>query len=64
VKPNSEILLYQTEDGQTKIEVRMEDETVWFTQRDIRSSEKVFFAISCLKTLFPIPDISNQADPV
>jgi len=29
---NSEILLYQTEDGQTKVEVRMENETVWLTQ--------------------------------
>jgi len=29
---SSEILLYQAEDGQTKIEVRMEDETVWLTQ--------------------------------
>lgn len=28
----SEVLMYQTEDGQTKIEVRMEDETVWLTQ--------------------------------
>ena len=28
----SEILLYQTEDGQTKISVRLEDETVWLTQ--------------------------------
>jgi hypothetical protein len=27
----SEIILYQTEDGQTKIEVRMEGETVWLT---------------------------------
>jgi len=31
-KNNSEILMYQTEDGKTKIEVRMEDETVWLTQ--------------------------------
>lgn len=29
---NSEILIYQTEDGQTKIDVRMENETVWLTQ--------------------------------
>ncbi len=29
---NSEILLYQTEDGQTKINVRLEDETVWLSQ--------------------------------
>ena len=29
---NSEILLYQTEDGQTKIYVRLEEETVWLSQ--------------------------------
>ncbi len=29
---NSEIILYQTEDGQTRIDVRLEDETVWLTQ--------------------------------
>ena len=27
-----EILIYQTEDGLTKLDVRMEDETVWLTQ--------------------------------
>ena len=27
-----EILLYQTEDGYTKIDVRLEDETVWLSQ--------------------------------
>ncbi|MDP2422713.1 MAG: RhuM family protein, partial [Bacteroidales bacterium] len=32
MEKNSEILLYQTEDGQTKVEVRMENETVWLTQ--------------------------------
>ena len=30
---NSQILLYQTEAGQTKIEVRLQDETVWLTQK-------------------------------
>ncbi len=30
---NSEILLYQTEDGQTKIDVRLEEETVWLSQK-------------------------------
>ena len=29
---DSEILLYQTEDGQTKIDVRLENETVWLSQ--------------------------------
>ena len=28
----SEFLLYQTEDGQPRIEVRLQDETVWMTQ--------------------------------
>jgi hypothetical protein len=29
---SSEILLYQTEDGQTRIDVRLEEETVWLSQ--------------------------------
>ncbi|MCD6564827.1 MAG: virulence RhuM family protein [Bacteroidales bacterium] len=32
---NSEILLYQTEDGQTKIDVRLEEETVWLGQKQM-----------------------------
>lgn len=28
----TEIIIYQTKDGTTKIDVRMEDETVWLTQ--------------------------------
>ncbi len=32
-KPNSNILLYQTEDGQTRVEVRLQDETVWLSQK-------------------------------
>ncbi len=32
---NSEILLYQTEDGVTKVEVRLENETVWLNQQQI-----------------------------
>lgn len=31
MKPQSNILIYQTEDGQTKIQTRLEDETVWLT---------------------------------
>src|SRR6056297_2251903 len=29
---NSEIIIYQTNDGQTKIDVRLQDETVWLSQ--------------------------------
>jgi hypothetical protein len=32
---DSEILLYQTEDGVTKVEVRLENETVWLNQSQI-----------------------------
>ncbi len=27
---NNQIIIYNTEDGETKIEVRMKNETVWF----------------------------------
>ncbi len=30
---NSSLLFYQTEDGQTRIEVRLENESVWLSQR-------------------------------
>ena len=32
---NSEIILYQTEDGTSKIEVRLENETVWLSQAQL-----------------------------
>ena len=31
----SNILIYQTEEGNTKIDVRLENETVWMTQKAI-----------------------------
>jgi len=30
-QPKSEIILYQTEDGVTRVEVRLQDDTVWLT---------------------------------
>jgi hypothetical protein len=35
--PQSEIVFYQTEDGQTRIQVRLEEETAWLTQADMAS---------------------------
>lgn len=32
---NTDILIYQAEDGKTKIDVRLENETVWMTQKAI-----------------------------
>jgi len=29
----SQIIIYQTEDGNTKLEVRLDNETVWLTQK-------------------------------
>jgi hypothetical protein len=34
-KPGSEIILYQTEDGRTRLEVKLENETVWLTQKQL-----------------------------
>ena len=34
-KSNSETLLYLSDDGQLKIQVRLENETVWLTQADM-----------------------------
>jgi len=31
MKPKSELILYQTEDNRTRIEVRLENETVWLS---------------------------------
>jgi len=35
MKPESELVLYQTEDNRTRIEVRLENETVWLTQNQM-----------------------------
>jgi len=31
-KPQSQVLLYRAPDGRTRLEARMQDETVWLTQ--------------------------------
>jgi hypothetical protein len=33
--PGSEIILYQTEDGRTRLEVKLENETVWLSQKQL-----------------------------
>ena len=32
-KNKSQIIIYQTENGKTKLDVRIQDETVWLTQK-------------------------------
>ena len=34
-EPQSQFILYQTSDGQTRLEVRLENETVWLTQNQM-----------------------------
>ena len=34
-KPHGQFLVYQSEDGRAKIEVRLENETVWLTQQNM-----------------------------
>ena len=33
MESNSQIIIYQTEKGETKVEVRLQNETVWLTQK-------------------------------
>ena len=35
IPPKNELILYQTEDGKIRIEVRLQDETVWLTQKQM-----------------------------
>jgi len=35
MKNNSQIIIYQTEDGQTELDVQLKEETVWLTQKQI-----------------------------
>ncbi|SPE57079.1 hypothetical protein SBV1_2610006 [Verrucomicrobia bacterium] len=39
-EPKSEIILYQTEDNRTGIEVRLENETVWLTQKQMAEPDR------------------------
>jgi hypothetical protein len=52
-KNNSQIIIYQTEDGQTKLDVRLENETIWLTQKMMA---KLFQTSSqnsaCLKNVY------------
>jgi hypothetical protein len=35
IKSLSDIIIYQTEDHQTKVQVRLEDDTIWLTQKQM-----------------------------
>lgn len=58
----SELILYQTEDGQTKIEVRLEYETVWLSQQlmaDLFQNTKQNISLH-LKNIFADGELSEE----
>jgi hypothetical protein len=59
----SELLLYTTADGRTKVEVHFEDETFWLTQRQLSE----LFAVSVptvnehLRSIFTAGELQREA---
>lgn len=51
--PQSEFILYQTEDGRTRIQCRFENETLWLTQVQMRmEADTVWLSLNQLSELF------------
>ena len=60
---NSEIILYQTADGQTKIDVRLEDETVWLNQNqleDLFQTDRTSI-VKHIKNIYEYGELSEEA---
>ncbi len=60
---NSSLILYQTEDGQTQVEVRLLDETVWLTQAqmsELFSKDKRTIS-EHIKNIFKEEELSEKA---
>src|SRR3989338_1651093 len=60
---NNQIIIYNTEDGETKIEVQMKDETVWLSQKQMAelfdcTIENIIFH---LKNVFESAELSEKA---
>jgi hypothetical protein len=61
--PQSSIILYQTEDGRTRIQCRFEDETVWLTQKLIAELFQIGVGTvnHHLKTIFAEGELPPEA---
>lgn len=55
---NNQIIIYNTEDGQTKIEVRMKDETVWLSQKQMAE----LFDCSVENIIFHLTNVFESAE--
>jgi hypothetical protein len=62
-KPNSEILIYQAADGRRRIDVRLQDETVWLTQKLISElfQKDVRTINEHIKNIYEEGDLEPQA---
>ena len=61
--PQSEIILYQTEDGRTRVQCRFENETLWLTQAQIAALFQTTpqNVTLHLKTIFSEGELSEAA---
>ena len=48
---NNEIIIYQSEDGQTQVDVRMENDTVWLTQAQMAEFFKQTEPLLCATSI-------------
>ncbi len=61
--PSSEIIIYQTEDGRNRVEVRLENETVWLTQQfmaDLFQTTKQNISLH-LRNIYSDGELSREA---
>lgn len=63
-QPSGEFLLFETEDGRTRVECRFADDTLWLTQALMAELFQVRVPTinEHLKTLYPEGEIDNRAD--
>lgn len=61
--PTSDLILYQTEDGRTRIECRFEDETIWLTQAQMSALFEIGVGTvnHHLKDIFAEGELSPEA---
>ncbi len=59
----SEIILYQTKDGATKIDVRLEDETVWLNQNQLETLFQTdrTSIVKHIKNIYESGELSEEA---
>ena len=67
---NTNIIIYQTEDGKTKIETRLEDETVWLTidqmaelfQKSLHLNNEGYILLEPFSTKTNLPGVFAAGD--